>query len=145
MPITLGDDSSHVEVAVAEVQPVAPGTPGGDVRLILRVQRGAFAGAVDVWIDRDGWAQFLDQLVALERNRAGEATLRSVSPGELVLTVRALDRAGHMGVEGEMTQYSYATGPELQTNHLRFATIEFDPTLLPPLIDELKSGTSSGR
>jgi hypothetical protein len=135
----LGDESSQVEVSVAEVQPAAADTPGGDVRLTVRVRRGAFAGAADAWIDRDRWEQFLRQLDTLERQRAGEATLMSVSPGELVLRVRVLDRAGHLGVDGEMTQYSYTAGPELQTTHLRFPTIEFDPTLLPALIEELRS------
>jgi hypothetical protein len=136
--MSLGDSSSSVEISVAEVQPAVPGSPGGDVLVQAHVRRGEFAGAVDAWIDRDAWSDFLAQLVALERARSGEATLVSVSPGELALRFRVIGRAGHMGVDGEMTQYGYSTASELQTTQLRFATIEFDPTLLPPLIEELK-------
>ena len=133
----IGDDFSFVDIAVAEVQPAAAATPGGDVLVRVHVRRSAFAGAVDAWIDRDAWAKFLAQLVALERARTGEATLRGVSPGELVLRFRVIDRAGHMGVDGEMLQYGYSRESQLQTTQLRFATIDFDPTLLPPLIEEL--------
>ena len=134
----LGEGSSYVDIAVAEVQPAVAGTLGGDVLVRVQVRRSAFAGAVDAWIDRDAWKEFLAQLVALERARAGEATLRSVSPGELVLRFRAIDRAGHMGLDGEMVQYGYSAASEFQTTQLRFATIDFDPTLLPPLIEELR-------
>ena len=63
--------------------------------------------------------------------------MESVSPGELRLRVFALDRAGHMGVEGELTSFcSSAHRPG--STHLKFGAIEIDPTALPVLVRELE-------
>jgi hypothetical protein len=136
--MVLGDATAHVEISIAEVHPAVPGVcAGGDVRLRVRARQGDFSGAVDAWIGTDQWKAFMDGLMALERQRAGQAALESVSPGELRLEWRSLDRAGHMGLSGEMTQHVYNAWGELETLRLRFGTIEFDPTLLPDLIRAL--------
>jgi hypothetical protein len=67
-------------------------------------------------------------LVALERDRRGEALLEAVLPEELRLVVRSVDSCGHMTVEG-------STGYEVQREHCRpwhsvdFG-FEFDPSQL---------------
>ena len=134
----LGTDADHVALTVVEVQAAVPGaTPGGDVRLQVRVRCQSFAGAGDAWISEENWTTFCQQLDALDRARQGDATLESISPGELRLRVQSIDRAGHMGIEGELTHYSYRPGPELHALHLRFGVVEFDPTMLPRLLTEL--------
>ena len=60
-----------------------------------------------------------------------------MSPGELRLRVFALDRAGHMAVEGELTSYSSAAHRPGSTT-LRFGAIEIDPTALPAFVRELE-------
>jgi hypothetical protein len=108
------------------------------VRVRVRVRSGVFAGSVDAWIHRDAWVTFRQQLAALERTRQGEATLESMSPGDLRLRIGSLDRLGHMGVEGQMAEHSLGAGArQPQTMQLEFGPIDFDPTLLPELVREL--------
>lgn len=104
--------------------------------VVVRARVHNFSGAVDAWVLREAWADFLGQLVRLERDRAGEAVLESMSPGELRLRLFALDRAGHMGVEGELLVY-YTAGHRPQVGSLTFDAVEFDPTALPTLVREL--------
>ena len=142
----IGGTSEHVELTRVEVQAaVAGASAGGDVRVIARVRFGDFGGTVDAWIARDTWSTFSEQLIALERTRQGKAMLESMSPGELRLCLRSLDRQGHMGVEGELTHNLYgAGGRRPQLLQLQFDAMEFDPTLLPRLIAEIVSLPNGG-
>jgi hypothetical protein len=144
--MVLGDSSAHIELKAVEVQTAVPGcTAGGDVRVVARMRLAAFAGAIETWIKRDAWATFRTQLEALERIRQGEAILESMSPGELRLRIRTLDRLGHMGVEGEFLHYFYGSGArQPQVVRLQWGALEFDPTLLPRLVAELAVVQSAG-
>jgi hypothetical protein len=51
----------------------------------------------------------------------------------LRLIVRSIDRAGHMGVEGELG-YRGVRGE----TQLSFSTMAFDPSLLPQLLSEAR-------
>jgi hypothetical protein len=113
--------------------------------MIASVRLEAFAGAVEAWIDRDSWATFCKQLIALEQTRQGKAILESMSPGELRLCVRSLDRLGHMGIEGELTHYIYGEGArQPQSLSLQFGTMEFDPMLLSKVVAELATIPNGG-
>ena len=136
--MVLGSDPQQFELAVAEVEHGVPGIhAGGDVLVVVRVRLRDFSGAVDAWILRESWSDFLRQLRRLERDRTGEATLESIGPGELRLRVFALDRAGHMGVEGELTSY-YSAAHQPGVTTLKFGAIEIDPTALPAFVRELE-------
>ena len=128
----LGDQDAALEITVAEVEPPTPHSTGGDVTVVVRVRYDDFAGAIDAWILRDMWSDFLDALRTLEARRQGEACLRSISPGELDIRIFATDRAGHMAVQGEIG--TLHVGREAS---LRFGRIPFDPSLLPHLLSEL--------
>jgi hypothetical protein len=134
----LGLDPLQFELSVAEVERGVPGVyAGGDVLVFVRARLREFSGAVDAWILREAWTDFLSQLRRLERDRTGAAILQSMSPDELRVRVFALDRAGHMAVEGELTSYYSAShGPGTTT--LKFGAIEIDPTALPAFVRELE-------
>lgn len=134
----LGADPQLFEMSVAEVERGVPGIhAGGDVLVFVRARLRSFSGAADAWVLREAWRDFLNHLRRLERDRAGEAVLESMSPGELRVRVFALDRAGHMGVEGKLTSYQAAAHrPEVTT--LEFGAIEIDPTALPAFVRELE-------
>jgi hypothetical protein len=136
--MVLGSDPQQFELSVVEVERAVSGIyAGGDVLIVVRVRLRDFSGAADAWILRESWSDFLSQLRRLEQNRTGEAIVESLSPGELRVRVFALDRAGHMGVEGELTSYySAAHRPEVTT--LKFGAIEIDPTALPAFVRELE-------
>src|SRR5687767_6543019 len=99
--MVLGEGRTWLEIAISEVEAPTPQSTGGDMRLTVRVHYGDFAGVADAWVLLEVWDAFLADLRALERHRRGEARVRSISPGELVLRVFASDRAGHLAVEGE--------------------------------------------
>jgi hypothetical protein len=127
---------ARVEVAVTEVAtPVLPHSPGGDVRLQLRLTCEGFAGTGSSWIARDAWQAFLRQLERLNDRRAGEAVVESMSPDELCLRIHATDPAGHVALEGQVRTRS------VRDLHWQFGSIQFDPTLLPPLLAELRAAS----
>jgi len=134
----LGSDPQQFELSVAEVERGVPGVyAGGDVLLVVRVRMRGFSGAVDAWVLREAWTDFLSQLRRLEQDRTGEAILQSMSPDELRLRMFALDRAGHMAVEGELTSY-YSAAHRPESTTLKFGAIEIDPTALPAFVRELE-------
>src|SRR5688572_29582272 len=96
--IVIGTDESGVEIQLVDA----------DVK--ARVSHKGFTGVVTAWISASELSGFLIQLVEVDSKRSGSATLTSMSPGELSLSFRSLDRLGHMGVEGEMTRYFYGPG-----------------------------------
>jgi hypothetical protein len=132
--MTLTDGVAQVEVGVTEVAaPVPPHSAGGDVRLYVRVTCNGFTGTGSSWIARDVWQRFVRQLERLEYRREGEAVVESMSPDELRLRIFATDHAGHVAVDGQVRTRSV---PDLR---LQFGAIRFDPTLLPPLLSELRA------
>ena len=84
-----------------------------------------------MWILRQVWIDFCEQLTRLEAERRGSATVESMSPKELRLTIRSTDSAGHMAVDGQIG-YRGVFGETL----LLFAPIDFDPSVLPQLVRE---------
>jgi hypothetical protein len=99
-----------------------------DAYVTIRVSAAGFTGHNEVWILAPMFRSFCQALVALERDRKGEAILESVSPNELRLVVRSVGSCGHMLVEG-------STGHEVQHEHTRswhavHFGFEFDPTQL---------------
>jgi hypothetical protein len=108
-----------------------------DLLLLVRVRYRGFAADIDTWVQRAAWMGFVQDLCILEERRQGEAKLESISPGELSLVVRSLDRAGHMGVEGTVGMRSYDADASL-----RFKTFAFDPSQLVALMNEARAISS---
>lgn len=96
-----------------------------DLSVVIRVRYRGFAAVVDTWIPRAGWMAFTQALSVLEVQRRGEASVASMSPGELELTVRAVDRAGHMAIAGTVGTVMYDGEASL-----RFGPMGFDPSQL---------------
>jgi hypothetical protein len=82
----------------------------GDSHLAVRVASGTFAGQSHPWVTGAALRSFCTALAALERNRRGEASLASMSPGELDLRIRSVDSCGHMAIEG-------STGCHIHRDH----------------------------
>ncbi len=100
----------------------------GDAYLTIRVSSAGFAGHNDLWVPAAVLRSFCQSLIALERDRHGEAVLESISPNELRIVIRSVDSRGHMLVEG-------ATGYEVQRENSRpwhsvAFGFEFDPSQL---------------
>ena len=106
---------------------------GDDILVIVEVKCPGFNGLIDTWIIRKAWISFCSQLAELEERRQGQATVESISPKELRLTIRSIDRTGHMGVDGELGY----RGSQGETQ-LGFSTMEFDPSILKVLVSEAR-------
>ena len=100
----------------------------GDAYLTVRVSAAGFAGHNDLWVLAPVLRSFCRALVALERERRGEALLESVSRDELRLVVRSVDSRGHMSVEGS-TGYHVQRENTLAWHAVHFG-FEFDPSQL---------------
>jgi hypothetical protein len=132
--MTLTDGVSRVDVEVIEVAaPIPPYSAGGDVRLLVPLTCEGFMGAGSSWIDRDVWQRFLRELERLVDRRDGEAVVESMSPNDLRLRLFATDHAGHVAVDGQVRTRSVG---DLRW---QFGAIQFDPSLLPPLLAELRA------
>jgi hypothetical protein len=130
----LTDGVARVEIAVTEVaEPIPPHSAGGDVRLQLGLTCDGFMGTGSSWIARDVWQRFLRELEHVEDRREGEAAVESMSPGELRLRICVTDRAGHVAVNGQVRT------PAFHDVRWQFGAIQFDPSLLPPLLAELRA------
>jgi hypothetical protein len=135
----IGDDDNFVEVLLVERTP--QGLPGaGDLRLHVRVAFSTYRGEYDgVWVEASDFRAFLSELQALEERRRGSATLVSMSPDELRLQVHSTDRAGHIGVTGQLGRWCYAGGGGMSWCQVSFDLALPCPSLLPQVLAEFRA------
>ena len=134
--MTVRSGTNSVELTVLERIPDDLPTPG-DVRLRVRVEAEDFAGLSDqVWIEKAVLDQFVEEVRELERTRNGEATLESMSPGEFVLRLRSVDRAGHLAVNGQLKRVTY--GVEVHEQRLHFG-FDVDSAAVGALVQALRT------
>ena len=118
------DDGDLLEIEAAQSD-----VDAHDVLLVVRARFRGFSAEIDVWVQREAWMGFTQDLVILEERRQGEARLEGISPGELSLVVRSTSRAGHMGVEAALG----AQGHDYDAS-MRFRVLAFDPSQLPAFV-----------
>lgn len=51
-----------------------------------------------IWLRHPEIEKFIIEVDALDKSRKGEATLESMSPGEMMLTLKPIDDLGHLSV-----------------------------------------------
>jgi len=106
----------------------------GDAYLTVSVSSNGYTGQNDLWVDQRAFRAFCSALVALEKNRKGEAILESMSPDELSLRVHSVDSCGHMAVSG-ITGYDVQREHRLFRHSVQFG-FEFDPSQLLEVLKE---------
>lgn len=72
----------------------------------MQVHADAFTGTADGWVLRDAMAAFPAQARTLYHRFEGRASLESISPGELELSIERIDAAGHLGVRGRIARFA---------------------------------------
>ena len=128
MEIREGDNCVTIEV----VERVPSHLPtAGDIELSLKVNSEKFSGQSIVWIGSPDFATFLVQLRQLEAKRQGEAVIEGLSPENIRFRLRAIDRRGHMAVDGMIAKLAHMGNPYRHSMEFGF---EFDPTLLPKVL-----------
>jgi hypothetical protein len=104
----------------------------GDVCFAVAVRSAAFSGSNDeVWISRSAFEDFLAALRELDRKRRGKAELLAMSTTDFMLTVKAVDSAGHLSAEGWVGR-EYAGRNDGMRHRVCF-WLELDPSTLPAL------------
>ena len=132
--IRIGDPNDFVEIEVVE-RGTLVGQNNGDLRLAVSLRCGTFTGSYDqVWISRHDWSSFLTGLRRLERDRQGEASLLSMSPGEFELHLQIIDRAGHLAAHGCLARYNFGHSSGEATRSRIEYHIAVDPGLLCELV-----------
>jgi hypothetical protein len=83
-----------------------------------------------IWLSDTDIEKFLIELDALDRFRKGEATLESMSPGEMTLTFKPIDNLGHLSVslrfikEDQINRdYSFDVKVEFQIDPTSLTTV----------------------
>lgn len=126
-----GGRTASVSFDFSELGP--PDTPADeDLLLNVTVTVGGYAATDQVWILKEQFDDFLEDLSELERERRGRAELEAASRDEFVMTIRSTDAAGHLAVEGHVgdrtpdgfilaLQFGFALDPGLLAQVLRDA------------------------
>jgi hypothetical protein len=137
------NNGDFFEILLVERTPrTLPGA--GDLRLHVRVAFSTFCGEYDgVWVEATAFQEFLSELQVLEERRQGSATLVSISPGELHLQIHSTDRAGHIGVTGQLGRWCYAGGGGMSWCQVPFSFALSCPSLLPQILAEFRAMAES--
>ena len=80
-------------ISISPIEWVPDDLPAaGDVRMDVEVSSQGFKGRASVWVRAAGLQGFLQHLRELEERRDGVAELLSMSPDELALRIRSVNR-----------------------------------------------------
>ncbi len=140
--LRLASDKGLIEIDVVEFG--GEGAPAEeDAYVTVKVQSSGFVGSNDLWVEGAAFKLFCTQLVELERVRNGEATLSSISPDELNLTIKTIDALGHVAVIGT-TGYGIHDSQQTYEHRVKFG-FEFEPSQLAAAVATpwVRSGAES--
>jgi len=130
----LGSEGESLSIALVDDEPPQPGSSGpGNLQLRVGFESGAFSSSADAWFEAREWQGFLLGLVRVEKERDGTASLHSMSPGEMDLTV-AVVKGGRLlvlaGLVGRRSgRHSVA---------LSFSNVEADVGTLNRFLQDLR-------
>lgn len=102
----------------------------GDALIGVVISSNGYKGQNQVWVLQKELVSFSKEVMELEKSRKGEAILKSISPGELLLKIYAYDNVGHLAVEG---QTSHTIFEEVNFKH----SIQFGFTIDPEQLIKL--------
>jgi hypothetical protein len=107
MRIQSEDGSHFIQVIQQEVSlPYYPST-------CVQIEASAygFSATRKVWFRADDMHIFLTELMQLEQQRSGTASLGSISPNEASLSLETVDRVGHMIAKLDLNPSTYLFSP----------------------------------
>lgn len=99
------DLDNVVEINLVDID--APPAGCGDGHFFIEVRAHGFSGENYVWIEAFEFHTFVDALADLSESRKGSVMLESLSPHELKLVVRVLEKTGQIAIEGELRRNVY--------------------------------------
>ncbi|WP_010243282.1 hypothetical protein [Acetivibrio cellulolyticus] len=100
----------------------------------VSVKNNDFCGRNDmVWVELNVLKGFICELERLDMNRKGIATLGSMSPEDLILTIEAYDLAGHLMLKYKLSKTMYC--PDLLYSSIK-GGFELDTSSFSNLVKE---------
>jgi hypothetical protein len=81
-----------------------------------------------IWLSDSDIDTFLVELDLLDSSRKGEAVLESMSPGEMKLTFKSIDKSGHLSVTLHLVKEDRLNNDYSYNLEITF---QIDPTSLP--------------
>ena len=131
MKIESGDNFITLNVTLEEDNSLPS---HGDALISLSIHSNGYSGHNEVWIGSEELQEFCTSLLKLEKERKGDATLSSISPGELYLKLYSVDSVGHLAISGK-TAYEIISSNTQILHSVEFG-FEFEPSQLVKLINE---------
>jgi hypothetical protein len=105
-----------------------------DARIMISVSSNEFFGKNASWVSAKSFKEFCSNLIALEKNRFGEAALKSMSQDELDLKIFSIDSLGHIGIKGLIGHNIFSEN--ISFHHCIKFGFEFDPSQLITAVKE---------
>jgi hypothetical protein len=105
-----------------------------DPRLFARVSSNGFLANTETYVPDEALAAFCRALLALNESLNGEATLLSISPGELDLRIHSVTSLGHLAASGKLG-WPIQGGHRLYDHALQFG-FEFEASELARAIKD---------
>lgn len=133
MRIQSEDGSCFIELTQREINLLY----NPSVTMQIGASAYGFSATNTAWFDVHNINIFLANLVHLEQQRSGTASLLSMSPKEAILSLETVDRVGHMIARLDLTRSAHLPNQGVENQHFSIV-FEIDVTLLPKLIKQLK-------
>ncbi len=137
----LSDNDCFLELVVTD-RSASDAPDAGDTRFAIRARITAkdtvFTVETWCWVGLQNLVSFAGQLRVLEERREGSAVLESLSPFELSLEIRSIDRAGHVAAVGRVGHDCFSSSGGQRWSVVEFE-IPFCPSELPALVREFNA------
>jgi hypothetical protein len=132
--ITFNNKNNYLEIDLLSLEDDKSLPSYGDARLMISVSSNKFSGENAFWVSARAFKEFCANLIALEKNRLGEATLESISKDELELKIFSVDSLGHIGIKGLIGHNIFSEN--ISFHHCVKFGFEFDPSQLITAVKE---------
>jgi hypothetical protein len=132
--MTITNETKTRRIDFAKLESVREHYPSHRIQIAIKTENIQTHFDNYIWISSSDIEKFLSELSILDEQRKGQVTLESMSPGELELTVKAIDGLGHLSV----TCY-YIKEDRIDNDYSYSIKVEFriDPTSIPAIKREL--------
>jgi len=111
-----------------------------DCNLLVSLKTASSSFTQEVWVDGYEFKTFLTEVDLLKSSPKGSVSLHSESPGELLITIKAVDSLGHFAFQIELGKQTFI-GPEPFWSKLQKA-FPLDSAFLDSIRKKLKDSFS---
>ena len=119
--MTITNVTKTRSIDFVKVESITENYPSHRIRIAIKTENIQTHFENYIWLSASDIEIFLSELSTLDEIRKGKATLESMSPGELELTIKAIDNLGHLAVacyfekeDRVNNDYSYTVKVEFQ-------------------------------